>query len=261
MALTLPAVAVKLAVVEAAATVTEPGTDNAALLSERLTDEPPVGAAWDSVTVQVELPPEATLFGTHCNVVTLTAAGVTVTEAVVELPLSEAVTVTAWLALTLPAVAVKVAVVEPAATVTDAGTVRAALLTETATVAPPVGAAIESVAVQVEVDPEATLAGEHCRAETVGRTVIVPPEPETIKSIPFVKAPMAFVIGSEIVPLLVDARVAVATATTPLAIELEFRPLATQVTDPAAELQFRVSPAAVRAAPAAMVSEVTALVG
>ena len=46
----------------------------------------------------------------------------------------------------LPAVALNVAVVDPAATVTDAGTVRAALSDESPTVAPPV---FDTVTVQV----------------------------------------------------------------------------------------------------------------
>jgi hypothetical protein len=55
-----------------------------------------------------------------------------------------------------------------AATVTEAGVVKAALLSESVTTEPPAGAARDRVTVQVEPEPEATLAGEHCRAETVG---------------------------------------------------------------------------------------------
>ena len=55
-----------------------------------------------------------------------------------------------------------------AATVTDAGTVSAALLSESATVAPPVGAALVRVTVQVAVELEAIVVGEHCKLETVG---------------------------------------------------------------------------------------------
>jgi len=85
---------VKLVVVAPAATVTEVGTVSAALLSETATLEPPVGAAWDNVTVQVALPPEMTVAGVHCKVVTVTG-GVTVTSEVAEPPFREAVTVTA----------------------------------------------------------------------------------------------------------------------------------------------------------------------
>jgi len=49
----------------------------------------------------------------------------------------------------VPAVALKVAVVDPAATVTEAGTVSADTLLDKATLAPPTGAAWVSVMVQV----------------------------------------------------------------------------------------------------------------
>jgi hypothetical protein len=70
------------------------------------------------------------------------------------------------LAVTIPAVAVKLAVVAFAATVTDAGTVRAALLEETATVELATSVR-ESVTVQAEVPPDGTVVGVHCSAETV----------------------------------------------------------------------------------------------
>ena len=90
----VPAVVVKLAVVELAGTVTEAGTVRAVLLSETATEEPPVGAACDNVTVQVEVLPDITVAGVHWNADTVTGDGVTVTAAVLELPLREAVTVT-----------------------------------------------------------------------------------------------------------------------------------------------------------------------
>ena len=48
-----PAVALKVAVVAPAATVTEAGTVSRALLLASVTLVPPVGAAWVTVTVQV----------------------------------------------------------------------------------------------------------------------------------------------------------------------------------------------------------------
>jgi len=69
---------------------------------------------------------------------------------------------------TVPAVALKFAVVAPAATVTDAGTVRAALFEESPTEAPPDRAAEVSVTVQVEAAPVITELGEHDRPETAG---------------------------------------------------------------------------------------------
>ena len=70
--------------------------------------------------------------------------------------------------------AVKFAVVAPAATVAAAGTVNAVLLSANVTAAPPAGAAFEIVTVHVEVLPDGTEAGAHCNAVTV---VGVPPDP------------------------------------------------------------------------------------
>ena len=69
---------------------------------------------------------------------------------------------------TVAAVAVKFAVVAPAVTVTEAGTVNAALLEESPTEAPLVNAARESVTVQVDVAPGTTELGEHTSVETAG---------------------------------------------------------------------------------------------
>jgi len=90
---TVPAVAVKFAVVAPAATVTDAGTVRAALFAERLTEEPPVNAARFSVIVQLEAEPEATEPGEHDRLDTDGGRGVTVTEAVV-LPFSVAVMIT-----------------------------------------------------------------------------------------------------------------------------------------------------------------------
>ena len=65
----------------------------------------------------------------------------------------------------VPAVAVKVAVVELAATVTEEGTVRVPLLEDRDTVAPPVGATLDSVTVQVLLALEARVVGEQSTDE------------------------------------------------------------------------------------------------
>jgi hypothetical protein len=70
--------------------------------------------------------------------------------------------------LTAVVVTVKVAVVAPAATVTLAGTVADALLLDKLTAAPPVGAALLSVTVPVELEPPVTAAGFKLREETDG---------------------------------------------------------------------------------------------
>ncbi len=166
----------------------------------------------------------------------------------------------------VPVVTVKFTVVAPAATVTDPGTVSAALVPDRLTSAPPVGAAADSVTVHVDVDVEPKLVGAHCRLETVGRelcvTVIAPPVPETLLRLPSDKTPITLLNGKESrLLLLVEEVVAETTATTPLAMMLVFMPVARQVSDPLAELQFSVLPAAVNTGPATTLSEVMSPIG
>lgn len=72
-----------------------------------------------------------------------------------------AVTVADPLLLIVPAVAVKVVVVAPAATVTEAGTVSNPLLLDSVIAAPPLGAAEDRVTVHVELFPVASAVGLH----------------------------------------------------------------------------------------------------
>jgi hypothetical protein len=69
-------------------------------------------------------------------------------------------------------VTVNVPVVLPAATVTEAGTVAAALLLDKVTEMPPVGAALLKVTVPVDEAPRATLAGLRETDERAVDTVI-----------------------------------------------------------------------------------------
>ncbi len=80
-------------------------------------------------------------------------------------------TVAFWLLGTVPAVAVKVLVVDPAATVTEAGTVNSALLLDSVTDAPPAGAACDNVTVHVEVAALAKLVGLQLTLLTLVRAV------------------------------------------------------------------------------------------
>ncbi|MBI1791167.1 MAG: hypothetical protein HYR60_26865 [Acidobacteria bacterium] len=145
----LPAVAVKLAVVEPEATVTEAGTASAALLLDRLTANPPPPAVLVRVTVQLAAAAEATLAGQFTE--DSCTGAVLVSEKVRVMPLMVAVRVAEVSTATAAAVAVKVALVAAAATVTEAGTVTLALLDESETVIPPANAPALSVTVQVEV--------------------------------------------------------------------------------------------------------------
>ena len=81
--------AVNVAVVLPTPTVTDVGTVSAAALSERVTVAPPV---FETVTVQVELPPDPRLAGAHVSALT-TVAVASVIVAVAVLPFSAAVMV------------------------------------------------------------------------------------------------------------------------------------------------------------------------
>jgi len=166
-ALTHPAVVVKLAVVDPAATVTLDGTLRVvASPEERFTTAPPVGAACCNVTVAVEVEPDIIVAALRSPVSLLTF-GFTVTM-VLATPFSVAVMLPVTLRFrTVPVVTVKLAVVAPAATVTDAGTGNTpGLLDEIATTDPPAGAAGVTVTVQTVLEPDTTELGEHTRPET-----------------------------------------------------------------------------------------------
>jgi len=136
----VPRLAVKVVEVVVAGTVTEAGMVSKALLSERATLLPPVGTAWFRVTVQVVDAPEFTLVGLHDKAVTSMGA-TRVTLAVLEAPFRVAVTVAVWVMVMVPRLAVKVVEVVVAGTVTEAGTLSAVLLLDSASALPPVGAA------------------------------------------------------------------------------------------------------------------------
>ncbi len=155
----------KLAVVAPEATVTDAGTVRTVLLSDTVTLVLLV-AAFDSVTVQAEVPLEAIVAGEHASFETVTAGAERETEADTVKPFSDALTVALWLLVTVPAWALKVVLVAPLATVTEAGTVNTVLLSDTVTAVLLV-AAFDSVTVQVEVAFEEIVEGEHARLETI----------------------------------------------------------------------------------------------
>jgi len=90
----VPAVAVKVALEEPAATVTEAGTRSAAVLVESDTAAPPEPAVFDNLTAQVDVAPAPRLLDPHDN--ELKTTGVTSkSEAFLEMPLKVAVTTAA----------------------------------------------------------------------------------------------------------------------------------------------------------------------
>lgn len=148
-----------------AATVTEGGTVAAVLLLASVTTAPPAGAGPLSVTVLavVETPPRT---DAGDSVTAEGAGGNTVKVAVTVFPLYVAEIVTGVFAETAVVVIVNTGETDaPAATVTEAGTVAAALLLESVTTAPPPSAGPLSDTVLPAVDPPPT-------TDDVGASVI-----------------------------------------------------------------------------------------
>jgi hypothetical protein len=137
------------------------GTVTLVLLLDSATVAPPAGAGADKVIVQAELPGAFTVPGAQ-----LRPLGTTVTVAVrftvVDWlwPFSVAVTVAVWFVATVPLVAVNVALLCPAATVTAASTGSAALLLLSETTVA-LATALLSDTVQLLLALPARLVGEH----------------------------------------------------------------------------------------------------
>jgi hypothetical protein len=109
---------------------------------------PPTGAATVIVTVPVDDLPPTTDAG--LKVTDLTAGGLTVKVADAETPFNVPVTLTLVALETAMVFVVNVAVLFPAATVTDAGTVPTLELLDSFTIRPPVGASPLSITVPVD---------------------------------------------------------------------------------------------------------------
>jgi hypothetical protein len=142
---TVPAVAVKEAVVAPCSTVTEAGTDTAWFELESAIVTPPAGAGAEMVTVPCVVCPLTMEF--ELSEKAIGTIGFTVKLALTLTPPPDAVRTTAVIEVTVPAVAVKVALFAPCGTVTDAGTETDALELESAIAMPPAGAGAEMVTV------------------------------------------------------------------------------------------------------------------
>ena len=164
-AVSVPVDAVKVTTFALLATVTDEGTRRFGSLEDKVTCVFDVTLAL-SVTVQLVLELEAKVVLVHWSEESVTA-GCNLMLAVAVLAPKEAVTTALSLVVIVPAVAVKVAEVEPAETATDAGTLRRVLLEERPTLDPPAGAAVDRVTVQVLLPPEPSVAGLHPTEEIV----------------------------------------------------------------------------------------------
>jgi len=162
----VPALAVKVAVVEDGEIATEAGAVSSGVLLDKVTARPPAGAGPVKVMVQVLLAPEDKVWGEHLRLLTVTVAA-KLMEALTAIPLTVAVTVAMLLLGIVPAETGKLAVLLPAATVTEAGVDNTALLSERITTIPPAGAALFRVTVQMLTPPDWSVAG--LQVKPVGR--------------------------------------------------------------------------------------------
>src|SRR3989454_33298 len=198
-AVTDTVVTVNVALVAPAGTVTLPltGTLATALLLKRVTTAPPVGAAALKVTVPVEDAGPITLVGLSASVESVTGGGgagsETVSSAVLVRPPKEAEIVMVVDVVTEVVVTLKLAVVDPAATVTLAGTVATTvLLLERVTAVAAEGAGL-MLTVPCKVLPPATVAGVSVTLLRAGGALGVQPD-----NVACVELPPPFTVTTQV---------------------------------------------------------------
>jgi hypothetical protein len=125
---------VNAAVLAPDGTVTVLGIVTFELYSESATVNPAAGAAPDNVTVQFDVPGVLTVAGEQLSPLSVPGR-LRLTVVVLLCPLQLAVSVAVWSTVTVPAVALKVLLLEPALIVILEGTVSVAWLLDKATVA------------------------------------------------------------------------------------------------------------------------------
>ena len=159
----------------------------------------------------------------------------------------------------MPAVAMKVAVKDPAGTVTLAGTTSAGKL-ELSPITVGLVIAELTLTVQVLVPPEGNEIGEHASEVTDAATKMLPPVADTGIGYPATDAPNVSLTPMEI-ELAPGASVTVTTATFPSAIVFVLRPLVRQIYALAPPAQLIVLPADISTGPGVTEKLVTLAAG
>jgi len=165
------------------------------------------------------------------------------------------------LVVTVPAVAVNTAEVEPAGMVTEAATGSVVLLLDRDTTVPPLGAASATVMVHVVLAAVVRLVGEHWTEDKPGSqfvTEIAPEFADSVSADPFANVAIGLLIVMGTVAVLVAGdKLTIAVAITPLPMVESVDPTTTHLTEPPAELHVRVFPSLLSADPAATTTELT----
>jgi hypothetical protein len=215
-AVTFTVVIANVADVAPAGTVTLAGTAAETLELVSVTNTPPAGAAPLSVTVPVTPAPPTTDAGFTVTDLSETeaAAGFTVSAAVLETAPFVAVIVTAVTAVTVDVVTVNVAVVAPAATVTDTGTDATALFDASVTTKPPAGAADVRVTVPVLDVPPVTDVG--FKATVLSTGAVIPRDADWLVA-PSVAVIVADAFAATAVVVTVNVAIVAPAATVTLA--------------------------------------------
>ena len=203
----------KVAINAPAGTVTFAGTETAVLLLDSATAHPPAGAAVVRRTVPCEAVPPVTVVGLTDTVESDVdgVADVTVSVALAVAPSYVALMVAGVDAVTLVVLIEKVPLVDPAGTVTLAGTVAAAALLARVTTASPIGAAEVSVTVPTEAVPPITLAGLKETALAAGAGAVGVTALDAAEAGPVPTALVAKTWSVTAVPLVRPVTVAVVT--------------------------------------------------
>jgi hypothetical protein len=238
----LPAVALKLAVAEPAGTVTvDAGTGSNVFVLEREIVVPPAGATLFSATVHAALAPGVKTEGLQDSEERVTGEAVGATNEIVtlcETPFRVARRVAFWLLVIVAAVALNVAVEEPAETViVDTWPGRSATVLASEIVVPPPAGAWLRVTVHEALDPEVSAVGLQDKDVRVGPDApdpdtpvpdTVPPLAEMASADPALDVDTAFpnAIAVLVIP---EAIVKVTVATMPFWIAVGFIPQATQL--------------------------------